>query len=155
MRIALAEGMHTDMPIAELGEPFVQRCRKIWWSIYILDRQMSSQMGVPQSIGDDDITCQLTNFLDSTQRTAALKMQIKLARVYADIARSESEYPFNSPVHEITNPTMCPSSFVFPIYSILVGKSLIPTPHIQCLGPDMANLWGGTNAFSTKGFLLR
>jgi proline utilization trans-activator len=88
MRIALAEGMHTDMPAAELGEAFVQRCRKIWWSIYILDRQMSSQMGVPQSIRDDEITCQLTHFPGSAQRTAALKMQIRLARIYADIARS-------------------------------------------------------------------
>ncbi|USP74748.1 Zn(II)2Cys6 transcription factor [Curvularia clavata] len=88
MRIALAEGMHTDMPVSELGEAFVQRCRKIWWSIYILDRQMSSQMGVPQSIRDDEITCQLTHFPGSVQRTAALKMQIRLARIYADIARS-------------------------------------------------------------------
>ncbi|KAF2446560.1 Zn(II)2Cys6 transcription factor [Karstenula rhodostoma CBS 690.94] len=88
MRIALAEGMHTDMPARELGEAFVQRCRKIWWSIYILDRQMSSQMGVPQSIRDDEITCQLTHFPGSVQRTAALRMQIKLARIYADIARS-------------------------------------------------------------------
>ncbi|KAF1972246.1 hypothetical protein BU23DRAFT_508700 [Bimuria novae-zelandiae CBS 107.79] len=87
MRIALAEGMHTDMPVAELGEAFVQRCRRIWWSIYILDRQMSSQMGVPQAIRDDDITCQLTHFPESTQRTEALKMQIKLARVYAEISR--------------------------------------------------------------------
>lgn len=89
MRIALAEGMHTDMPVSELGERFVQRCRKIWWSIYILDRQMSSQMGVPQSIRDDEISCQLTQYPESTQRTAALNMQIRLARVYADIARSE------------------------------------------------------------------
>lgn len=89
MRIALAEGMHTDMPIAELGEAFVQRCRKIWWSIYILDRQMTSQMGLPQSIRDEDISCRLTDFSKSAQRTAGLKMQIKLAQIYADIARSK------------------------------------------------------------------
>lgn len=47
-------------------------------------------MGVPQSIRDDEITCQLTHFPGSAQRTAALKMQIRLARIYADIARSRS-----------------------------------------------------------------
>jgi proline utilization trans-activator len=88
MRIALAQGMHTDMPIADLGEPVVQRCRKIWWTIYILDRQMTSLMGLPQSIRDDDISCQLPDFAGSAQRTAALTMQIKLARIYAEIARS-------------------------------------------------------------------
>lgn len=88
MRIALAQGMHTDMPVENLGEPLVQRCRKIWWTVYILDRQMTSLMGLPQSIRDDDITCQLPSFPGSTQRAAALDMQIKLSRIYAEIARS-------------------------------------------------------------------
>jgi proline utilization trans-activator len=89
MRIAQAQGMHTDMPMAELGERTVQRCRRIWWTIYILDRQMTALMGLPQSIRDDDITCQLPNFSGSTQRSAALNMQIKLSRIYAEIGKSE------------------------------------------------------------------
>jgi hypothetical protein len=88
MRIGLAEGMHTDMPIPELGEPTVQRCRKIWWTIYILDRQMTSLMGLPQSIQDDEMTCRLPTFSGSAQRTAALNTHIKLARIYATIGRS-------------------------------------------------------------------
>jgi proline utilization trans-activator len=88
MRVALAQGMHTDMPVENLGEPTVQRCRKIWWTIYILDRQMTSLMGLPQAIQDDDISCQLPTYAGSTQRVAGLQMQIKLARVYAKIARS-------------------------------------------------------------------
>ncbi|KAL6705524.1 hypothetical protein ACN47E_006641 [Coniothyrium glycines] len=88
MRISMIQGMHTDMPIEHLGEPLVQRCRKIWWTVYILDRQMTSLMGLPQSIQDDDISCQLPYFHDLTQRPAALNMQIKLSRVYAEIART-------------------------------------------------------------------
>ncbi|KAH7075944.1 Zn(II)2Cys6 transcription factor [Paraphoma chrysanthemicola] len=88
MRIALAQGMHTDMPVADLGDATVQRCRKIWWTVYILDRQMTSLMGLPQNIRDDDITCRLPSFPSSAQRGAALDMQIKLARVYAEISRT-------------------------------------------------------------------
>ncbi|KAH8730554.1 fungal-specific transcription factor domain-containing protein [Phaeosphaeriaceae sp. PMI808] len=88
MRIALAQGMHTDMPMADLGEPLVQRCRKIWWTVYILDRQMTSLMGLPQNIRDDDITCRLPSFPDSKQKTEALIMQIKLARISTDISRT-------------------------------------------------------------------
>jgi proline utilization trans-activator len=88
MRIALAQGMHTDMPVTDLGEPLVQRCRKIWWTVYILDRQMTSLMGLPQNIRDDDITCRLPSFSGSAQRAAALDMQIKLARIFAEISRS-------------------------------------------------------------------
>ncbi|KAF1951189.1 Zn(II)2Cys6 transcription factor [Byssothecium circinans] len=86
MRIALAQGIHTDMPIADLGEPLVERCRKVWWTIYILDRQMTSLMGLPLSIRDEDISCRLPTYPGSVQRAAALTMQIKLARIYAEIA---------------------------------------------------------------------
>jgi proline utilization trans-activator len=89
MRIALIQGMHTDMPVENLGQPLVQRCRKIWWTVYILDRQMTSLMGLPQSIQDDDISCQVPTFAGSAQRAAALNLQIKLARIYAEIARSK------------------------------------------------------------------
>lgn len=83
-------GMNTDMPIRILGEHLVQRCRKIWWTVYILDRQMTSLMGNPSSISDDDVYCQLPTFAGSVQRTAALGMQVKLARVIAHINGSKS-----------------------------------------------------------------
>jgi proline utilization trans-activator len=84
----MIEGMHTDMPVENLGQPLVQRCCKIWWTVYILDRQMTSLMGLPQSIRDEDITCRLPDILDPAQRVSALDMQIKLARIYAEIAKS-------------------------------------------------------------------
>jgi proline utilization trans-activator len=86
MRIALIQGMHTDMPVMNLGEAVVQRCRKIWWTIFILDRHMTALMGLPQSIRDEDVSCQLPDYSSSPQRAAALNMQIKLAKVHTDIA---------------------------------------------------------------------
>jgi hypothetical protein len=50
---------------------------------------MTSLMGLPQSIQDEDITCQLPDFATSPQRAAALNLQIKLARVHAEITRSK------------------------------------------------------------------
>lgn len=81
--------MHTDMPADHLGEALVQRCRKIWWTIYILDRQMTFLMGLPQSIQDDQLHHQLPSFVESPQRMAALSMQIKLCRIIAEINSSE------------------------------------------------------------------
>ncbi|KAF1929423.1 uncharacterized protein M421DRAFT_61128 [Didymella exigua CBS 183.55] len=88
MRIALIQGMHTDMPVMNLGEATVQRCRKIWWTIFVLDRRMTSLMGLPQSIRDEDVSCQLPNYSHLPQRAAALSMQIKLANVHTDIANT-------------------------------------------------------------------
>ncbi|KAJ5699073.1 transcriptional regulator family: Fungal Specific TF [Penicillium macrosclerotiorum] len=85
MRMAMAEGMHTQMPIEYLGEGMVQRCRKIWWTVYILDREMTSLMGLPQSINDDHVNTLLPTFPTSVQRTAAISMHIKLSRIIAEI----------------------------------------------------------------------
>ncbi|KAL4777703.1 hypothetical protein BDW60DRAFT_7963 [Aspergillus nidulans var. acristatus] len=85
MRIALAQGMHTDMPVQHLGEALVQRCRKIWWTIYVLDRQMTSLMGLPQSIQDSQIHPQLPSFPGSPQKVVALSMQIRMCQIIAEI----------------------------------------------------------------------
>ncbi|KAI2467890.1 fungal-specific transcription factor domain-containing protein [Annulohypoxylon bovei var. microspora] len=88
MRVALAYGMHTDMPESQLGEKHVHRCRKIWWTIFILDRHMTSLMGLPQTIRDSEIQCQLPIFPESGQRTTTLDLHIKLARIIAEINNS-------------------------------------------------------------------
>ncbi|KAI0897658.1 fungal-specific transcription factor domain-containing protein [Annulohypoxylon nitens] len=88
MRVALAYGMHTDMPESQLGEKHVHRCRKIWWTIFILDRHMTSMMGLPQNIRDSEIQCQLPIFPESGQRTTTLDLHIKLARIIAEINNS-------------------------------------------------------------------
>ncbi|KAJ5110164.1 hypothetical protein N7532_002809 [Penicillium argentinense] len=85
MRMAMAEGMHTQMPIEYLGENMVQRCRKIWWTVYILDREMTSLMGLPQTLNDDHINTLLPSFPGSVQRTAAIGMHIKISRIIAEI----------------------------------------------------------------------
>ncbi|OLN95765.1 Proline utilization trans-activator 2, partial [Colletotrichum chlorophyti] len=84
--VAMNHGMHTDMPVVELGPGLVQRCRKIWWTVYVLDRQMTSLMGLPQSVLDEGVYCQLPSYPGSIHRTAALGMQIKFARIIAEIS---------------------------------------------------------------------
>ncbi|KAE8353459.1 hypothetical protein BDV28DRAFT_157005 [Aspergillus coremiiformis] len=87
-RIALAQGMHTDMSTEHLGDASIQRCRRIWWTIYILDRQMTSLMGLPQSIRDDQIHHQLPYFPGSPQKAIALSMQIKVCQIMEEINSS-------------------------------------------------------------------
>lgn len=90
MRIALGHGFHTDMPVDRLGEQLVERSRRIWWTVYILDREMTSLMGLPQSVHDDDVHPQLPTFSGVSRRSTALDLQIKLSRVISSINRSIS-----------------------------------------------------------------
>ncbi|KAK7442413.1 hypothetical protein Landi51_09714 [Colletotrichum acutatum] len=87
LRIALGEGMHTDMPVQQLGEAYVERCRRLWWTVHILDREITSLFGMPPSIHDDYVLCQLPTYSGSVQRTAALRMRIKLSKVIGSINR--------------------------------------------------------------------
>lgn len=96
--VAMNHGMHTDMPVMDLGPGLVQRCRKIWWTVYVLDRQMTSLMGLPQSTLDEGVFCQLPSYPGSLHRTTALSMQIKFARIIAEISSSmaKSLLPYSS-----------------------------------------------------------
>ncbi|OJJ42312.1 hypothetical protein ASPZODRAFT_20635 [Penicilliopsis zonata CBS 506.65] len=88
VRIAMAQGMHTDMPVDQLGEAEVQRCRRIWWTVYVLDRQLTSLMGLPQSIRDDQLHEQLPCMPDAlagSSKIIALWMQIRICRIMEEI----------------------------------------------------------------------
>ncbi|KAM3070533.1 hypothetical protein ACMFMF_007988 [Clarireedia jacksonii] len=85
LRIALGFGMHTPMEKQSLDDKFVQRCRKAWWTIYVLDRQMSSLMGVPLGIRDEDVTAFLPTFSGSFHKTLALEIHVKLSRIISQI----------------------------------------------------------------------
>lgn len=90
LRHALENGMHTEMRSQHVDDALVQRCRKVWWTVYVLDRHMSSLMGVPMGIADESINAALPTFSGNTQKAMALDIQIKLSRVQAQILKSES-----------------------------------------------------------------
>ncbi|KAL4892370.1 hypothetical protein BDV59DRAFT_193869 [Aspergillus ambiguus] len=85
MRMAMAYGMHTCMPVTDLGQDVVERCRKIWWTVYILDRHMTSIQGLPQSIDDRFVQTSLPASVGSPTTITALGMHIQLSRSIADI----------------------------------------------------------------------
>lgn len=98
MRVALGQGFHSDMPPEYLGEKAVERGRKIWWTVYVLDREMTCLMGQPQSIHDDDIRTRLPQTSMSPSRVAALDMHIRICRCIASVGRGI--YGANGRLHE-------------------------------------------------------
>lgn len=89
MRMAMSHGMHTCMPIKELGLHIVERCRKIWWTVYMLDRQMTCVQGLPQSVDDRFVQTSLPSSPGLHGKTAMLDMHIKLCRRVAEINNSK------------------------------------------------------------------
>ncbi|KAJ4357246.1 uncharacterized protein N0V89_001821 [Didymosphaeria variabile] len=85
MRTAIAFGFHTDMPLHQHSPNIIERCRQIWWTVYILDSHMSALMGVPRTINERDISTQLPRFNHSAYRTRALHIHIQLANIEGSI----------------------------------------------------------------------
>ena len=90
--MALENGMHTEMSSQQVDDNLSQRFRNVWWTVYVLDRQMSSLMGVPMAISDESISAQLPTFHDSPRKATAMDIQIKLSRILAQILDSKCLY---------------------------------------------------------------
>lgn len=83
--------MNTNMQDQGLDEAHVQRCMNVWWTVYVLDRQMCSLMGVPLALRDSEISAPLPAFAGSRQKSLALEIHVKLSRILSQILNSESE----------------------------------------------------------------
>lgn len=101
-RIALVEGFHTSMQGQSLGDAVVERCRKIWWTIYVLDRQMTSLLGVPIALREDDISAQLPGFSGSSSDVAICDIHVRLSRVMAQVVKSISHVSSEDLMNKLT-----------------------------------------------------
>lgn len=81
-------GMHTSLSSHHLTEDVVQRYRKVWWTSYVLDRQMSSLMGLPMAIRDEDISAALPVYANSQSKELVMELHVKLSKIIADILNS-------------------------------------------------------------------
>ncbi|KAI4093623.1 MAG: hypothetical protein L6R37_007369 [Teloschistes peruensis] len=88
MRMALVAGLHTDIKNRHKSEPERERCREIWWTVYILDCHLSSLMGAPIAIGEQNISVQLPSFGGIAQKSLALSIHVKLAKTTTLILRT-------------------------------------------------------------------
>ncbi|KAI5456774.1 hypothetical protein BGZ63DRAFT_366255 [Mariannaea sp. PMI_226] len=88
VRLAMSQGMHTNLSAQQLGDGVAQRYRRIWSTVHVLDREMTSLEGVPQSVNDEDVCTTLPPFLNDPTLAKALALRIKLSRVIANVNRS-------------------------------------------------------------------
>ncbi|KAL5361712.1 fungal-specific transcription factor domain-containing protein [Aspergillus floccosus] len=84
IRIAQLEGLHTQLPEEELGAATVARCRNLWWTLYIMDRHVSSSLGLPMTTQDSDITT-LVNTPSASLHDIIFSLQIRLTQMLSYI----------------------------------------------------------------------
>ncbi|PIG82846.1 hypothetical protein AARAC_003116, partial [Aspergillus arachidicola] len=85
LRGALEYGMYTEMHSSYLDPTYVQRCKLMWWTVYVLERRMSSLLGVPMGIAEESISSPFPLTDRNAQGVRALEMQVMLCQVLAQI----------------------------------------------------------------------
>lgn len=91
--------MHTDMSSSVLEDDFVEKSRILWWTVYVLERQMSSLMGIPMGIVEDCISARLPALPGQLRRSESLQIQVKLSQALSQIDKSERLYHFSVEVY--------------------------------------------------------
>lgn len=81
--------MYTEMHSTYLSETYVQRCNFMWWTVYVLERRLSSLMGVPMGIAEESISTPFPSTYRYQQGSNVMEMQVKLCQVLAKIDQSE------------------------------------------------------------------
>ncbi|KAE8316587.1 fungal-specific transcription factor domain-containing protein [Aspergillus transmontanensis] len=84
VRIAHMEGLHTQLPEQELGTATVTRCRNLWWTLYIMDRHVSSSLGLPMTTKDSDIST-LVNTPNMGFHDITFSLQVRLSQMLSFI----------------------------------------------------------------------
>ncbi|KAF9888460.1 hypothetical protein FE257_008567 [Aspergillus nanangensis] len=88
LRMCIIEGLYREPPSDLFGVKFANQCRNIWWTAYILDRQLSAIVGAPVSIQDTEVTCSLPFSYDTSSAAPFLTMNAKLSRIVGNILSS-------------------------------------------------------------------
>jgi hypothetical protein len=101
-RIALTQGLHCEPAEGLLNETEANRLRCIWWTIYILDRKLSSLMGAPSSIQDSDITVSFPRSDPVTHLHKALGLHVAISQLHAKVLNSKSIFIFLFHFHPLT-----------------------------------------------------
>ncbi|CAG8919025.1 unnamed protein product [Penicillium salamii] len=84
LRMAMTFGLHRERPSNEWSAEATERCHRVWWTVYVLDRTFSFSMGVPISIQDSDITTPMPNW-DGPGRGASLHIHVRLSQLISEV----------------------------------------------------------------------
>jgi hypothetical protein len=74
--MALSLGMNREIPPGTLASKEIDHRRGLWWTVYIIDRKMSINMGAPLSVEDKDIDVSLPSSVNSQHPALSLHAQL-------------------------------------------------------------------------------
>jgi proline utilization trans-activator len=87
MRIALSIGMNREIPPGYLDATECEHRRRLWWTVYVIDRRLSMNTSCPSSIRDEDIDLSLPSSDFQKISGLGLALHVKLAALTGKVTR--------------------------------------------------------------------
>ena len=112
MRTALVLGMHKDLGKNTLNRYELEHRRRLWWTLYAVDRYCSAKSGFPLSIPDETITTELPADIPSSILTS-------------DACRYD-EFPNSSYITQFIRISQIFSSMIVRLYQNKPSSDIIP-----------------------------
>lgn len=82
-------GCHTNVSGVTNSKDLI-RCQNIWWTVYVLERQISVLLGAPLAINDSDITASLPNDTGSRTRTLTASQASQQQPIHSQTSQTHS-----------------------------------------------------------------
>lgn len=81
--------MNREPVTGTLDDHEYRRRRRLWWTIYIIDKKLSVTVGTPLSIRNEDIDMSKPEDTDLGFLNAPLRLHIRLAAMDGDVISSK------------------------------------------------------------------
>lgn len=101
--------LHLDLQESTVGSRNVERGRRIWWTVYALNQKLTSGMGTPNFLNDDEIKTPPPNPASGDEDGTALLLHVKICQLLGLSIKRETIYrPTHGPlidfIQESTGP---------------------------------------------------
>lgn len=83
-------GLYTDMQPNTVGENIVTRCRRIWWTVYALERRLGTSFGVPCGFQDADISMRYPSAVEASTSAMGQTIHVKICQLLGRVVSSKS-----------------------------------------------------------------
>lgn len=86
MGMSLVFGLHRERPTDGVWtSETASRCQRVWWTVYMLERNFACTMGVPMTIHEEDITTPMPD-----KKDASMYVHVRISGLIFQVVRSKS-----------------------------------------------------------------
>lgn len=89
MRIGSAHGLNRRFDSQRITRKEFEHRSRLWWTIYIIDRKLSSLIGVPPTIHDDDIALPKPTIDTDNGKEIAMAFHVELSSQLGQILNGQ------------------------------------------------------------------